>query len=223
MQLSLAIYPFDRLAGVRSGARPQRQKEDTVDTLLILVLVTIGVLLAVAVLAWWAADRRRSAQLRKGFGLEYDRALRHGGSRRRAEADLDARRKRVEKLRLKEISPIRAQEYAERWRIVQGRFVDDPAGSIKQADQLCVIVMNERGYPMADFEQRAADLSVDHPTVVSNYRSAHAISRATDHQTASTESLRQAMMNYRMLFEELLEIGAAPSRSASRSESRVAR
>lgn len=193
------------------------------DTLLILALVTIGVLLVIAAVAWWAADRRKSAQLREGFGLEYDRALRHGGSRRRAEADLDARRKRVEKLHLKEISPIRAQEYAERWRIVQGRFVDDPAGSIKQADQLCTIVMNERGYPMADFEQRAADISVDHPAVVSNYRSAHAISKAAEQQTAGTESLRQAMMNYRLLFEELLETDVANRPTDSRRESGVTR
>lgn len=193
------------------------------DTLLILAIAAVAVLvLVVAAVAWYAADRRRSSELREGFGPEYDRALRQG-SRRQAEQELEARRKRVEKLHLKQISPVRAQEYAERWRIVQGRFVDDPAGAIKQADQLCTMVMNERGYPMADFEQRASDISVDHPTVVSNYRSAHAISEAIERNEATTESLRQAMMNFRSLFEELLEAGTSREAARPPRESHVTR
>ena len=149
--------------------------------------------------------------------------MRHRGNRGKAEAELDARRKRVEKLRLKEISPMRAQEYAERWRIVQGRFVDDPSGAIQQADQLCTIVMTERGYPMTNFEQRAADLSVDHPNVVANYRSAHAISRASVRGEASTESLRQAMVHYRSLFDDLLMRATARQPERPPRETRLAR
>ena len=189
------------------------------DTIWIILIIAGVALLVAGAVAWWVADRKRSERLREGFGLEYDRALRHGGSRRRVEADLEARQKRVEKLQLKELSPIRAQEYAERWRVVQGRFVDDPRGAVKQADELCTVVMNERGYPMADFEQRAADLSVDHADTVSNYRSAHAISQVSG--AASTESLRQAMMNYRRLFEELL--GAESSRRQPERPARESR
>lgn len=194
------------------------------DTLLILAIVAVVfLLLVVAATAWLASSRKRTSKLQRGFGPEYDRAVRKGSSRRQTEAELDARRKRVEKLHLKEISPVRAQEYAERWRIVQGRFVDDPAGAIKQANQLCTIVMNERGYSMADFEQRAADISVEHPTVVSNYRSAHAISEAIERNEATTESLRQAMMNFRSLFEELLEVGTSREAARPSRESQVAR
>lgn len=191
--------------------------------LIVAIIAVIVVLLVVAGIAWFASSRRRTSELREGFGPEYDRALRQGGGRRQAEAELEARRKRVEKLHLKEISPVRAQEYAERWRIVQGRFVDDPAGAIKEADQLCTIVMNERGYPMAEFDQRAADISVDHPTVVSNYRSAHAISEAIDRHDATTESLRQAMVNFRSLFQDLLEVGTSRETVRPPRESQVAR
>lgn len=193
-------------------------------TILILAIIAaIAVVVGVVVIAAMASSRGRTSRLRAGFGPEYDRAIRTGGSRRQAEKELEARQKRVEKLRLKEISPVRAQEHAERWRIVQGRFVDDPAGAIKQADQLCTIVMNERGYPMADFDQRAADISVDHPRVVSNYRSAHAISEAIDRHDATTESLRQAMVNFRSLFEDLLGAGTLREEARPPRESQMAR
>jgi hypothetical protein len=193
-----------------------------VDAIWIIAIIVVIAVLAVAV-AWIGAGRAHSNALREGFGLEYDRALMRGGSRRRSEAELDARRRRVRSLHLRDISPIRAQEYAERWRIVQGRFVDDPAGSIRQADQLCIIVMNERGYPMADSEQRAADLSVEHAEMVSRYRIAHAISQAAERGEATTESLRNAMVDYRALFEALLEAPPTPRRMRPPRESRVTR
>jgi hypothetical protein len=190
---------------------------------MVAIIAAVLLLLAGAAGWWWAKDRKRSKSLREGFGLEYDRTLKQSGGRRKAEAELEARRKRVERLQLKEISPIRAQDFAERWRIVQGRFVDDPGGAVKEADQLCTIVMNERGYPMANFEQRAADLSVDHGETVSRYRSAHAISLVAERGEATTESLRQAMMNYRALFEELLEVPKSRQPERPPRETHVAR
>jgi hypothetical protein len=173
---------------------------------LVWVLIALGILIVVAVVAF-VASRRRSRRLRERFGPEYDRMAEQTDARRKVEADLAAREKRVERLDLTPLDPGARDEYARSWRDTQARFVDQPAEAVRDADRLVIEVMRHRGYPMEDFEQRAADISVDHPTVVDDYRAAHAISMASDHGQASTEDLRQAMVHYRSLFDELLEAG----------------
>ena len=161
--------------------------------------------MAVAAAAWFFLQKRRSKQLREGFGPEYDHAVREHGDRRRAESDLQERQKRVERLHIRDLSPEERARFADAWRSTQARFVDDPPATIAEADRLVGEVMETRGYPVGDFEQRSADISVDHPHVVTNYRAAHAIAGAQERGEASTEDLRQAMVHYRALFEELLE------------------
>jgi len=170
-------------------------------TLLIVVIVAVVV---VAVIAFMLARRRRSQQLRQRFGPEYDRVLKKEGEVRRAEGVLEMRAKRREKFTLRPLPEESRLDFAERWRAVQAQFVDEPAGSVSQADALVNELMAARGYPMSDFEQRAADISVDYPGVVENYRTAHAIALRHQSGQASTEDLRKAMVHYRSLFEELL-------------------
>jgi hypothetical protein len=167
--------------------------------------IVIAAAAAVVLLAiiWWAASRkRRTTHLREGFGPEYDRTVEEAGSRRKAESDLTEREKRREELDIRPLSPGARDRYANRWSTVQERFVDDPNSALRDAHTLVVEVMRDRGYPTDDFEQRAADVSVDHPDVVENYRSAHAI---TERDEADTEEQRQALVHYRALFDELLE------------------
>jgi hypothetical protein len=170
------------------------------------VLVAIIVVLLCAVGAL-LIKQRRSAQLREGFGPEYDRVLSERGDKRAAEAEL---RERRERRRSYDIRPLEAGErdrFAERWEATQRQFVDKPASALGDADELVREVMSKRGYPVKDFEQQAADVSVDHPDVVEHYRAAHAVSRANAEQNASTEDLREAMVHYRALFEVLLARG----------------
>jgi hypothetical protein len=167
--------------------------------------IVIGVVIvAVVVLGVWyfVQQQRRRRELREQFGPEYDRAVDTYGEHGKAERVLEARAERVAALHIQPLSPDDSQRYAERWRQVQARFVDDPEGAIGDADELCAEVMQVRGYPMGDFEQRAADISVDHPHVVEHYRAAHAVATDPD---AGTEHLRQAMVHYRTLFEDLIE------------------
>lgn len=168
------------------------------------VWIVIAVAAVVVLLAiWWMASRkRRTSHLREGFGPEYDRTVDEAGSRREAEADLTEREKRRDELDITPLAPGTRDRFADRWRTVQERFVDDPSAALRDAHVLVVEVMRERGYPTDDFEQRAADVSVDHPHVVENYRSAHAITERGD---ADTEDQRQALVHYRALFDELLE------------------
>jgi FtsZ-interacting cell division protein ZipA len=167
------------------------------------IVIAAAVVVAIVLLALWAANRkRRTTQLREGFGPEYDRTVEETGSRRKAESELTGREKRREELDIRPLAPGARDRFADRWRTVQERFVDDPDGALREAHELVVLVMAERGYPTDDFEQRAADVSVDHPHVVENYRAAHAISQRDD---ADTEEQRQAMKHYRSLFDELLE------------------
>lgn len=173
---------------------------------LIWVLVAVAVLAVLAAL-WFFLQNRRTEQLRSGFGPEYERTVHETGDRRRAESELEARRKRVEKLHIRALSPEERSRFAAAWQQTQARFVDDPAGSIEEADRLVRVVMEARGYPVSDFEQSAADVSVDHPQVVTNYRAAHAIAVAHERGEGTTEDLRQAMVHYRALFDELLEGG----------------
>jgi hypothetical protein len=172
------------------------------DTTVLLVVVIVAL---IAIVGWLLYERRRSAELRDAFGPEYRRAIADAGSRRAGESELDARRRRVHALQLRPLSAPDRNRYATSWREVQSRFVDEPAGAIAEADDLIRTVMEARGYPMADFEQRVADISVDHPAVVEHYRAAHAIAIEQEGRTAQdTEALRQAMVHYRALFLDLL-------------------
>lgn len=167
-------------------------------------IVIAAAVVVLVLLAIWslAARKRRTSQLREGFGPEYDRTVEDMGSRRKAESDLADREKRREDLDIKPLAPGARDRFADRWRTVQERFVDDPGSALREAHILVVEVMRERGYPTNDFEQRAADVSVDHPDVVQNYRAAHEISERSD---ADTEEQRQGLVHYRALFDELLE------------------
>jgi hypothetical protein len=150
-------------------------------------------------------QKKRTEELRDRFGPEYERAVRSEGDRSRAESDLDARAKRVEQLDIRPLSNRERDQFSESWRATQTRFVDDPVGATREADELVAEVMQVRGYPMGDFERRAADVSVDHPGVVEHYRAAHAIAMRTESGSENTEELRIALVHYRALFEDLLE------------------
>jgi hypothetical protein len=179
------------------------------DTGVIVAIVVVAVLAVIAVGAWIAMQRsRESKRLQEHFGPEYDRAVGTSDSRRTAEKELESRKARVERLHIRELKREERDRYADAWRVVQTRFVDDPTRSIKDADNLVQEVMNLRGYPITNFEQQAADVSVDHPEVVRNYRAAHEIAESSERQEATTEDLRQAMVHYRELFAELL--GTSP-------------
>jgi hypothetical protein len=170
------------------------------DTWVWIVLAVI-VLAAVALIAAATMRKRRSEQLREGFGPEYDRVVEDTGDRRAAERELSERRKRHEELDIVSLSDGVRARYAEEWRQVQARFVDEPEAAVREADQLVQRVMSDRGYPVADdFERRAADVSVDYPDVVENFREGHRLAGESD-----TEALRQAMVHFRSLFAELLE------------------
>lgn len=173
-------------------------------------LIVLGavVILVIAGLAWLYMKRRRTttADLRQKFGPEYQRAVQEHGSERKAEAKLADREKRVEKLNLRDLDPREHERFSKQWEAVQSRFVDSPKGAVTEADDLVLSVMKTRGYPVSDFDQRAADISVDHPRVVENYRSAHEIALRVGKDQATTEDLRTAMIHYRSLFEELVQV-----------------
>ncbi len=166
-------------------------------------LIIVAILVAIAVAL--VARRRRSNQLKQRFGSEYDRTVvQQRGDSRRAEEALVEREKRVETFPLRTLTPVDREAYAMEWATVQRRFVDDPSAAVGTADRLVSRVMIDRGYPMTDFEQRAADISVSYPDVVQNYRAAHDIVLRHADGHATTEELRQAMVHYRSLFDELL-------------------
>jgi hypothetical protein len=172
-------------------------------------LTLIAGLIVVAVIAIAALffyQRMRSRRLERQFGPEYERAIDQLGSRTKAEAELETRRKRVGKLKIVELSSADAARFDQAWKALQGRFVDNPKGVLGEADQLIRDLMLKRGYPMGDFERRAADISVDHPTVVGHYRAAQAIAMRDERGEADTEELRRAIVHYRALFHELLEV-----------------
>lgn len=176
------------------------------------VLIIVAVIVVVALAVWWFARRERSRQLRSRFGPEYDHALVMHGNAAKAEHELLSREKRMEKIHVRPLPPEERDRYVEQWHEVEAGFVDDPSRSTAQADQLVTEVMRARGYPMADFDRRAEDLSVDHPEVVRNYRAAHAIALKRDRGDATTEDLRQAVVHYRRLFDDLLEAHVAGRR-----------
>jgi len=172
------------------------------DLAIVIGLVVIFVA-AIATLLYF--KNRRTGKLRDKFGgVEYSRALTEGGGRKQAEAALDQRTARVESFNIKPLAAVDRTRFEDSWRKVQARFVDGPAGAVAEADQLLGDVMSTRGYPVSDFDQRAADISVSHPTVLANYRTAHEIALRQTKGQADTEELRQAMIHYRSLFDELV-------------------
>jgi hypothetical protein len=171
----------------------------------IAIIIAVAVVVVAGIAIWLFTRKRRTERLRTQFGgAEYTRAVKEGGSRRKAEAALDERAERVEALHIRPLAPADRARFIESWGRVQARFVDSPGGAVTDADQLLGDVMSTRGYPMSDFEQRAADISVDHPLVLDNYRAAHQSALRQTRGQASTEDLRQAMIHYRTLFEELV-------------------
>jgi len=188
----------------------------TTQTIVLLVIVALIVVAAV----WMVSRRRRSEELREQFGPEYERTIDHIGDRRQAESELEARRKRIRELNILPLSGDDQSRFADQWHVTQAHFVDDPVGAIRDADRLISELMQKRGYPVGDFEQRAADISVDHPEVVVNYRAAHRISMASDEGRATTEDLRKAVVHYRHLFEELLELPDSARTDATTGTSR---
>src|SRR3984893_18508564 len=177
----------------------------TLSTTELALIIALAVIVIAGIAAWLFLRKRRTERLRTQFGgAEYDRAVKEDGSRRHAEAGLKERTERVESLNIRPLAAGDRSRFVESWRKVQARFVDGPGGAVTEADQLLGDVMSTRGYPVNDFEQRAADISVDYPSVLKNYRSAHKIAIRQTQGQASTEELRQAMIHYRTLFDELV-------------------
>jgi hypothetical protein len=176
-----------------------------------MIALAIAAVLVVAALAWLYARRRRTttAELRQRFGPEYEQAVREHGSEHRAEVQLADREKRVDKFKIRDLNPAERERFSGQWLALQSRFVDDPKAAVTDADALVSSLMQTRGYPVAEFNQRAADISVDHPRVVANYRSAHEIAERLAKGEADTEELRTAMMHYRSLFEDLVQAPTA--------------
>lgn len=185
-----------------------------------LIIALAVVIVAMVFAAWGIRQRRQSQQLHETFGPEYDHAVSQYQSQNSAEADLLARQKRVEAMTIRPLTPEERTRFTQAWHTTQARFVDEPAAATAEADRLIADLMATRGYPVHDFEQRAADISVNHPDVVENYRAAHASSLASERGEASTEDLRTAMIHYRALFDELLETAPADGAPAERTEVR---
>jgi hypothetical protein len=177
------------------------------DNQLITSLVVVAVILLLAGGAWFYYRRTRSKRLKEHFGPEYERTVRTLNSQERAEAELKQREKRVSKYKIVSLPGPERARYRETWMVVQGRFVDQPQAAVAEANELVQEVMRKCGYPLGNFEQSAADLSVDHPDVVENYRSACRIAERSRRGAADTEELRQALVYYRALFDDLLENG----------------
>jgi hypothetical protein len=174
------------------------------DTWVWILIAVVAVLVVLGVL-WYVAQQRRTRALQDRFGgSEYDRTIDKEGGRRAAESELRDREKRHEELELRPLSPEARRGFQQEWEETQGEFVDDPKGAVARADQLVQRVMKERGYPVEDFDRRAADISVEHPDLVEKYRTADGIARASERGEASTEDLRQSVRHYRALFIELL-------------------
>jgi len=170
-----------------------------------MIVLAVVAVVALAAVGWLVWQRKRSEALREQYGPEYDRTVRQMGDQRRAESELMKRQERVEQLDIRPLSASQRSDYMDRWRTVQAKFVDDPKGAVTDADGLVTDVLEARGYPVADFDQRAADLSVHHPRVVENYRAARDITLRHRRGEATTEDLRQAMVYCRALFQDLLE------------------
>ena len=173
------------------------------------IAVIVVVALVVVAVGWMVVQRQRTQRLSEKFGPEYQRTVEASGDQRAAERELQARTERVKSFEIRALSTEQRDRYLASWKESQAHFVDDPPGAISQADVLVQHVMLARGYPMADFEQRAADISVDHPHVVDEYRAAHNIAERHATSGVETEDLRQAMVHYRGLFDDLLQTDSA--------------
>ena len=169
-----------------------------------IVIAAVAVIVVLAVL-WSTLRTKRSGALKDTFGREYDRTVEQAGDQRAAERELRERQKQHDELELKPLSPESRDRYVRRWQSTQTRFVDDPKGAVSEADTLVQEVMKERGYPTDDFDRRVADISVEHPDLVEQYRTAHGIAQASERNEASTEDLRHSVRHYRTLFAVLLE------------------
>jgi FtsZ-interacting cell division protein ZipA len=185
------------------------------DTITVVVVVVVVALVAVAVAAFAVAKRRRSTQLKQQFGSEYERTVDEAGDRGTAEKDLKRREKRRSQFEVSPLSSASADRYREEWKNIQQRFVDEPGHAVEDADRLVVRMMRECGYPVDEFDQRADDISVDHPDVSQNYREAHRVAVAQSQGQADTEQLRQAVTSYRRLVDALLEDGGVTDQGRS--------
>jgi hypothetical protein len=168
-------------------------------------ILIVAAIVVVALVVWRALARRRTKQLQGSFGPEYERTLETADNKRAAESELKSRQERRKELEIRPLSSAARERYLTQWQTVQAQFVDTPGAAVASADQLIQSAMAERGYPVDDFETRAADVSVDHPQVVENYREGHRLSERSADGNGSTEDLRQAMRHYRALFEELVQ------------------
>ena len=180
-------------------------------TLILLALVAVAAILLVGLLLWRNA---RSRRLQKQFGPEYEQTLREAGDRRAAERELEHRRHRLEKVQLRELDREERREFGNRWRRIQVDFVDRPREAVEAADKLVSEVMLARGYPAGDFRQRVADASVDHADVTADYRQARTIAEKSRRGQATTEELRQSLVCYRAIFQELLGMEEVPPMDA---------
>jgi hypothetical protein len=181
---------------------------NTTPTNWILLAGGLVILMAAIVALFVSLRQKKSQRLQRRFGPEYGRAVEEMGNRTKAESELEAREKRVGQLTITPLSPGDAARFTQAWTAMQGRFIDNPKGVVAEADRLVRELMVKRGYPMGDFERRAADISVDHPAVVENYRAAQSIAVRDERGEADTEELRKAVVHYRTLFDELLQVGA---------------
>jgi hypothetical protein len=181
-----------------------------------IIVAAVAVIALLALTAWFFSQKKKqSARLQQRFGPEYARTVGELGGRAKAESELKDRENRVEHLTIAPLAPAEAARFSQAWNALQGRFVDNPKGVVIQADQLVRELMLKRGYPMGDFERRAADISVDHPSVVENYRAAQAIALRDERGEADTEELRKAVVHYRVLFDDMLEVREAKPEALS--------
>ena len=174
-----------------------------------IALIVVVAIVVIGAVVWMMNQRNRTEHLTERYGPEYQRTVEATGDKREAERELQDREERVKEYEIKPLSPEQRDRYVVKWKETQADFVDDPSGAIAQADSLVQDVMGERGYPVGDFEQRSADISVDHPHVVEEYRAAHTIAERHANGGVETEDLRQAMVHYRALFDDLLETDQA--------------
>lgn len=181
---------------------------------IVIAVVVVVIVLLAAVVAASMMRQKRSERLRGQFGPEYEHTVEKAGDQRAAERELLARERKHNKLDIKELAPESRVRYVEAWGVTQAGFVDNPSKSVGDADRLVTEVMRERGYPVDDFEQRAADVSVDHPQVVEHYRAAHILHLAQEQGEIGTEAQREALVHYRALFERL--VGTEPQTPAER-------
>jgi hypothetical protein len=176
--------------------------------LIVVIIVAVIVVAALVVAGLQIARKKQSERLRAQYGPEYDRAVQRADSPREAESELREREKRHKKLELRDLEPKQKADFDRRWKDLQGEFVDDPSGAVRGADLLVVEVMEARGYPVDDFDQRADDLSVSHPEVTQRYREARTIAKSNEDGSADTEDLRKAVTSYRALVVALVHDGS---------------